>query len=388
MALLVDLDHAATTSVRPEVLAAMEPFAVVDYGNPSGSHRLARSAVRALDEARERTANLLGCRPSELVFTSGGTESDNQAVTGGMPPRAGTSVCSASEHHAVLDVVEALGGSVIPVDRMARIDLEALAIELDRLGQTNSPASLVSVMLANNEVGTMSDLRAVAEVLEQHAPHAALHTDAVQAAAWLDLSEAAAPAQLVSVSGHKLGGPKGIGALVVRTGTKVRPLLLGGGQERGHRSGTVNVAGAVGLAAALECTVNELPATTSRVRALRDRLANGLLDQVDGLIETVVPDRDRSALLPGTCHVCIRDVDSETLLLLLEGSGICASAGSSCASGASSGSHVVTALGIDRQFAGGALRLTLGHTSTDADVDTVLAALPAAVDRIRQRRAS
>ncbi len=385
MSALIDLDHAATTPVRPEVVAAMEPFAELDYGNPSGSHRLARAAVRALDEARERCAAVLGCAPGEVVFTSGGTESDNQAVAGGMPPRLGTPVCSAAEHHAVLDVVQALDGSVVAVDAAGRIRLDLLATELDRLAATDRPPAVVSVMLANNEVGTITDLVEVRHVVDRHAPGTPLHTDAVQAAAWLDVADAAAHADLVSVSGHKLGSPKGIGALVVRHGAQVRPLLLGGGQERGRRSGTVNVAGAVGLATALELTAMSLRENGGRVAALRDRLADGLLDRVDGLVETVVVDRDRSHVLPGTCHVCIPGVDSETLLLLMEGAGVCASAGSSCSSGAAEGSHVVAACGVAPELAAGAVRLTLGRTSTDADVDAVLEALPAAVERVRSR---
>ena len=385
MSALIDLDHAATTAVRPEVSDAMAPFAAGDYGNPSGAHRIARTAVRALDEARERAAAVLGCAPGDLVLTSGGTESDNQAVTGGMPPRPGTPVCSAAEHHAVLDVVEALGGCVVPVDGTARIDLTALEAELVRLGASDRPASVVSVMLANNEVGTVTDLGAVRAVLDRSAPGVPLHTDAVQAAAWLDLAEHAAPADLVSVSAHKLGGPKGVGALVVRPSTTIRPLLLGGGQERGRRSGTVNVAGAVGLAVALELTAAERAATCDRVGALRDRLADGLRAAVDGLVETVVPDGDRRHVLPGTCHVCIPGVDSEMLLLLLEGDGVCASAGSSCSSGAAARSHVVVACGVADDLAAGAVRLTLGRSSTGADVDAVLSALPAAVARLRGR---
>ncbi len=385
MSALIDLDHAATTPVRPEVVAAMEPFAELDYGNPSGSHRLARAAVRALDEARERCATVLGCAPGEVVFTSGGTESDNQAVAGGMPPRPGTPVCSAAEHHAVLDVVQALDGSVVAVDAAGRIRLDLLATELDRLAATDRPPAVVSVMLANNEVGTITDLVEVRHVVDRHAPGTPLHTDAVQAAAWLDVADAAAHADLVSVSGHKLGSPKGIGALVVRHGAQVRPLLLGGGQERGRRSGTVNVAGAVGLATALELTAMSLRENGERAAALRNRLADGLLDRVDGLVETVVVDRDRSHVLPGTCHVCIPGVDSETLLLLMEGAGVCASAGSSCSSGAAEGSHVVAACGVAPELAAGAVRLTLGRTSTDADVDAVLEALPTAVERLRSR---
>lgn len=381
---LVDLDHAATTRVRPEVVEAMAPFLADRYGNPSGSHRLARDAVRAVDEARERIAAVLGCAPGEVVFTSGGTESDNHAVSGGMPPRPGRPVCSAVEHHAVLDPTLALGGVVVGVDRSGRVDLDDLAGTLERLGPE---VSVVSVMAANNETGVRNDLTAVAEVVRRHGPEVprlALHTDAVQAAAWCDLAEVAAAADLVSVSAHKVGGPKGIGALVVRSHTPLRALVLGGGQERGRRSGTSNVAGIVGFAAALEATAVQRASTNARIAALRDRLADGLLATVPGAHLSGVGDGDRSGLLPGICHLCIEGVDAETLLFLLESAGVAASAASSCSSGAQQVSHVLTAMGVPEQLARGSLRLSLGWDSTDADVDAALVAVPAAVQRVRE----
>nr|AGC71192.1 cysteine desulfurase [uncultured bacterium A1Q1_fos_568] len=367
--------------MRPVVREAMAPFLGDRYGNPSGSHRLARDAVRAVDEARERVAAVLGCLPGEVVFTSGGTESDNHAVTGGMPPRDGVPVCSAVEHHAVLDPVLALGGRTVGVDRWGRIDPVGLAAVLDELGPD---VSVVSVMLANNETGVLNDLDAVAAILRAHGPEVPrtpLHTDAVQAAAWLDLSVAAAAADLVSVSGHKLGGPKGVGALVVRQHTQIRPLLLGGGQERGRRSGTSNVAGIVGLAAALDATAAERAATNSRVAALADRLRDGLAARVPGLVVTV-PGDSGVATLPGICHVCLVGVDAETLLFLMESDGVVASAASSCSSGAQRNSHVLAAMGVPDDLAKGSLRLSLGWDSTDADVDLALEVVPAAVRRV------
>ena len=362
----------------------MEPFGADRYGNPSGSHRLARDAVRAVDEARERLARVIGCEPGDIVFTSGGTESDNHAITGGMPPRPGVPVCSAVEHHAVLDVVEALDGCTVAVDAGGRVDLSALADLLDLLGDR---VSIVSVMLANNEVGAVNDLDAVAAVIAAHepeVPRVPLHTDAVQAAAWLDLRPAAAAAQLVSLSAHKLGGPKGIGALVVRRPTTIRPLILGGGQERDRRSGTLNVAGIVGFTTAMELVDAERDVTNRRVAALRDELVAGLRAAVPGLVATLGTDHSRdAAVLPGTCHVCIEDADSESLLFLLETDGVLASAGSSCASGAQEASHVLTAMGVSAEVARGALRLSLGWDSTRADVALALAAVPAAVDRVR-----
>ena len=382
---VADLDHAATTALRPEAAAAMEPFGSRRYGNPSGAHVLARDAVRAVDEARERIAAVLGCDPGEVVFTSGGTEADNHAVSGGMPPRPGVPVCSAVEHHAVLDPVQALGGRLVGVDRHGRVDLEQLAGVLDELG---TEVSVVSVMLANNETGVVNDLAAVADVVAAHEPEVPgvpLHTDAVQAAAWMDLTVAAARADLVSVSAHKLGGPKGIGALVARRHAHLRPLLLGGGQERGRRSGTLNVAGIVGFAAALEATAAEREEGRARIAKLRDRLADGLRATVPGLHQTVPTDgADALEVLPSILHICIEGVDSETLLFLLESEGVAASAASSCSSGAQEASHVLAAMGIDPARAGGSLRLSLGWDSTDADVDVALRAVPAAVQRVRE----
>jgi cysteine desulfurase len=375
-----DLDHAATTRLRPEARAAMEPHLGDRYGNPSGSHSLARDAVRAVDAAREQVASILGCAPGDVVFTSGGTESDNHAVTGGLPVREGVPVCSAVEHPAVLEPVRALRGATAAVDRRGRIDLDDLAATLGRLPRVG----VVSVMLANNEVGSVNDLGPVAAVVREHAPGAALHTDAVQAAAWLDLRHAAAAADLVSLSAHKFGGPKGVGVLVARSGLLIRPLLRGGGQERDRRSGTTDVAAVAGLAAALEATDAGRDATNRRVGELRDRLAHGLVSSVPGLVETVAPDGDRSAVLPGTCHVLIDDVDSESLLFLLDDAGVLASAASSCSSGAQQPSHVLAAIGAAGERRRGALRLSLGWDSTDEDVDRALEVVPAAVTRIRE----
>jgi len=371
---LAYLDHAATAPVHPEVAEAMAPFLGPRFGNPSGAHPLARDARKAVDEAREQVAEDLGCLPSEVVFTGGGTESDNLAVLGAVRRHGGSAVCPASEHHAVLHPVEHVGGCVVEVLADGTVDLDHLASVLDR------NTRVVSVMLVNNETGTVQPLDAVAEVLADRAPQAWLHTDAVQGACWFDLAEAAAMTPLVSVTAHKLGGPKGIGALVVRRGVTLEPLLLGGGQEHDRRSGTHNVAGIVGLATALRLTRSQLPVTVPRVRTLRDRLLDGLAASVPGVVETV----PRSSRVAGNAHVCIEGVESESLLYLLEKEGICASAASACASGALDPSHVLAAMGVPKELATGALRLTLGWTTTEADVDRVLAALPPAVAQLRR----
>ncbi|MFV0316623.1 MAG: cysteine desulfurase family protein [Microthrixaceae bacterium] len=381
---LIDMDHAATTALRPVARAAMEPFlAPCDdpsavYGNPSGSHVIARAAVRALDEAREQVADSLGCLPDEVVFTSGGTEADNHAITGGMPARRGIPVCSAVEHPAVLSVTRALGGSTVGVDQAGRIDLDALG---ERLVDLAGQVSVVSVMTANNELGTVNDIGAVATLVREVAPGVPLHTDAVQAAPWLDLSLCAPDVDLVSVSAHKLGGPRGVGALVGRRGTVLAPLLHGGGQEHDRRGGSHDVAGIVGFAAALREVVAQRGATNDRVTALRDRLRDRATS-LEGVVSTVDPGEVE--VLPGHCHLLVEGVSGEELLLLLESHDVCASAASSCASGAIGSSHVVTAIGHDDP-GHAPLRLTLGTDSTNRDVEATVAALALSLDRIRDR---
>ncbi|HEY3485140.1 MAG TPA: aminotransferase class V-fold PLP-dependent enzyme, partial [Ilumatobacteraceae bacterium] len=246
---LVYLDHAATTPMRQSAVDAMLPFLTERFANPSGSHRFARDARRAVDESRDRVAAAVGVSPGEVVFTGCGTESDNSAITGAVAARGGgVAVCSAAEHHAILHPVEHARGRVVGVDAAGRIDLEQLADALD-------PAvSVVSVMAVNNEVGSINDLAAVAAVVRERAPGALLHSDAIQAASWLDLREIAALVDAMSLSGHKFGGPKGVGVLVVRDGVQLEPVIRGGGQERDRRSGTHNVAGIVALAEALCAT--------------------------------------------------------------------------------------------------------------------------------------
>ena len=374
----VYLDHAATTPLRPEAFDAMRPWLTTAYGNPSGGHRIAREACRAVDEARDAVAAALGCAPGEVVFTGGGTEADNLAVAGvlaaarakGGPTGA---VCSAVEHHAVLHAVEAEGGHTVGVDESGRIDLDRLADSMD------AGTALVSVMLANNEVGTIEDLGAVASVVHERAPEAVLHTDAVQAVAWLDVATRAAPAALVSIAAHKFGGPQGTGALVVREGVRLTPLLRGGGQERERRSGTHNVAGIVGMAAALTAAVADRDTAVETVRRRRDRLVAGIGHALGGVVESAAG----AERLPNIAHLRLAGVDSEALLVLLDDEGVCASAGSSCASGAMEPSHVLAAMGVARADARTALRLSLGRTTTDADVARGIEAVVAAATRLR-----
>lgn len=364
------LDHGATTPLRPAVLAAMEPWLTEHFGNPSGAHTVARRAKQAVEESRDLMAEVLGCRPGEIVFTSGGTEADNLAVLGSRGD--GTVVCSAIEHDAVLAAARSVDHRIAAATPTGTMDLDSLAEVLDE------SVSVVSLMLVNNEVGTIQPLAAAAELVLARAPHAVLHTDAVAAFPWLDVASLAAPASLVSITAHKFGGPKGVGALVVRD-VDLAPRQIGGGQERGLRSGTLNVAGIVGMATAARITADTRSATAPRVARLRDRLADGLLDSIPGSAETV----DRSDQVPGNCHLRFEGIENEALLFLLDEAGICASAGSACASGAMEPSHVLTAMGLSRAEALSSIRFTLGHTTTEDEVDLALKAVPDAVARLR-----
>jgi len=369
------LDHAATTPLRPEARAAMLPWLTDRFGNPSGSHAVARRARLAVDDARDTVAATLGVDPGEVVFTAGATEADNTAVAGA-GPTGGRVVTSAAEHHAVLEPVQRLGdrGVVVGVTATGHVDLDALS---GVLASADGDVRLVSVMAVNNEVGTVTDLAAVAAVVRAEAPDAVLHTDAVQAPTWLDLRPICATADLISLSAHKVGGPQGNGVLVVRAGTPLRALLTGGGQERELRSGTHAVAGIVATAAAFAAADAGRAAEVARVSALRYRLVAGLtaFDRVSGTVPT-------AATVPGIVHVCVEGAESEALLYLLDEGGVCAAAGSACAAGALEPSHVLAAMGVPEARAAGALRFSLGHTTSAADVDRAVDVVADTVARL------
>ena len=284
-------------------------------------------------------------------------------------------VCPAAEHHAVLHPVEAREGRVVGVDAAGHVDLDQLAEALD------DSTGVVSVMAVNNEVGTITDLASVSALVRERAPQAVLHTDAVQAACWLDLRTIAPLVDCMSFSAHKFGGPKGVGVLTIRDGVTIDPLLIGGGQERERRSGTHNVAGIVAMTAALAATVAERPAENQRLAGLRNHLVDGLVQGLTDVVETVPRDRK----VAGSAHVCLAGIESESLLFLLDEADICASAASACASGAMEPSHVLAAMGVDRSVAAGALRMSLGHTSTEHDVER---AVDVVVDRVGRLRRS
>ncbi|MGZ4121563.1 MAG: cysteine desulfurase family protein [Actinomycetota bacterium] len=373
------LDYAATSPMWPEARAAMEPYLDDRFANASSLYASAREARKAVEEARERIATAVGARPEEVVFTSGGTEADNIAVQG-IARRARNEgrdgiVVSAIEHHAVLDTARWLGANgfrvtEVPVCENGVVDGDALAASVDRR------TALLSVMAANNEVGTIQPVSTCAEVAR--AAGARFHTDAVQALPWISVD--ASRADLVALAAHKVGGPKGVGALIVRRGVGLDPLVHGGGQERGLRSGTYNVAGIVGFGAAVDATVAARTHLVPRVRALRDRLESALRARVPG----VHVSGHGAERLPNNCHVCIEGIESEPLLLMLDGAGIAASSGSACQSGAAEVSHVLHAMGIPDRLALGALRLTLGRDTTEQEVDIAVEHVATAVERLRR----
>jgi len=371
---LIYLDHAATTPMRAEAVEAMRPYLTEVFANPSGSHRFARRARQAVDEARESIAATIGCDLGEIVFTSGGTESDNMAVRGSAESRAGRPVCTATEHHAVLHAVERLAGGVVRVGATGEVDLEHLESVL-----ADGPVSSVSVMAVNNETGVIADLAAVSRIVRRRAPGAVVHTDAVQAACWIDLRTIWPHVDTLALSAHKFGGPKGVGVLAIRAGSNLAPLILGGGQERDRRSGTHNVAGIVSTATALALTDHERAAEVARVSAIREELFTRLAS-IEGLRRTV----PATSSVPGVAHLCITGVESEALLYLLDEEGVCASSASACASGAMEPSHVLAAMGVGSDLARGSLRLSFGHTTTASEVADAADVIGRSVERVRE----
>jgi cysteine desulfurase len=373
------LDHAATTPLRPEALEAMLPHLGGAFGNPSSAHALGRAARNALDEAREQLAADLGGTAREVVLTSGGTEANNLAVKGAAwtgKARGNRIIVSAVEHHAVGHTAEHLASwgfevASAPVDAAGRADPDALEALLDER------TVLVAVMLANNEVGTIQPIREIAErVRARRGIH--LHVDAVQAAPYLDLDVATLGADTVAISAHKFEGPKGVGALWVRRGTPLLAQIHGGSQERHRRAGTENVAGAVGMATAYALTCRAKPQTRARLLALRARLQAACL-AVEGVELTGHP----TERLPGLLSLLVRRADGFAASVALDLEGIACSTGSACASGSPEPSHVLTAMGVSDADAIGALRLSLGRGTTEADIDGAAAAVPRVLAGVR-----
>jgi cysteine desulfurase len=383
----VYLDHAATTPVRPDVVDAVAARLRM-LGNPSSLHASGREARKSVEESRETVAAVLGARPSEVVFTSGGTEADNLAVKGlfwarrAADPRRTRILASAVEHHAVLDavqwLVEAEGASVdwLPVDRLGRVDLAALDAALNRDPQT---VALVTVMWASNEVGTVQPLAGVVEAAS--ARGVPVHSDAVQAVGQLPVDFAATGFDAMTVSGHKVGGPMGVGALVVRREVELVPVLHGGGQEREVRSGTLDVAAIAGFAAAVDAATAARVEEAPRLASLRDALVASVLAAVPDAV--LNGDAGADGRLPGNVHVSFPGCEGDSLMLLLDARGIECSTGSACSAGVPEPSHVLLAMGVDPLLARGSLRFSLGHTSTEADVDAVAEAIGPVVERAR-----
>jgi cysteine desulfurase len=371
------LDNNATTRPAPEVVEAMLPFLTEWYGNPSSLHRFGQRARQAMDEARAAVARLLGCAESELLLTGGGTEAVNTAVRGIYAARAPRRriVTSTVEHSATRELCAQLakeGAEVVEVrvDRRGALDFEQLA------SVVNAETALVTTMWANNETGVLFEVGCVAEVCKAH--RVPFHCDGTQAVGKIPVNVAALGVDAMSFAAHKFHGPKGAGGLFARRGLRVRPLVIGGPQERGRRGGTENVPGVVGMGRAAELALAALPGI-SRVAALRDRLEAGILQRVP---DTAVNGRT-DLRLPNTTNVGFARLEAEAILILLSEQGVCASAGAACSSGSLEPSHVLKAMGVDERVAHGAIRFSLSRYTTDAEVDRALHVLPGVIDRLR-----
>lgn len=373
------MDNAATTSLKPEVLEAMMPYLTGKYGNASTLYLEGREAREAVEQARERTARALGAQPEEIYFTSGGTEADNWAIKGvafARREKGNHIITSQIEHHAVLQPCEYLEKhgfrvTYLPVDSDGLVDPDDVSRAIER------DTVLVSIMFANNEIGTIEPVAEIARICREKG--VLFHTDAVQAVGHVPVDVEKLGVDLLSLSAHKFHGPKGIGALYVRKGVRLDPFIHGGGQERNRRAGTENVAGIVGLGAAIELATSSLEERAARIAALRDKLIDGILERV--------PDAKlnghRIMRLPGNAHFCFRFIEGESLLLNLDVKGVSASSGSACTSGSLEPSHVLLALGLPHEMAQGSLRLTLDEENTGEEVDYVLDILPDIVKKLR-----
>ena len=375
------LDHAATTPVREEVFEAMRPFFGPRFGNPSSTHRWGREARAALDEARERVAQCLGARADEVCFTSGGTEGDNLAILGvwrhAKSSGRNAIVTTPIEHKAILGAVHHAAAEGAE-ERMLEVDRSGTIVRESFTGKVRDDVAICSVMWVNNEIGTIQPVPELAE--EAKSKGVVFHSDGVQAFGKVHIDAANQQFDLLSISGHKIGAPKGIGALFIRRGTQIEPLMHGGSQDRGRRPGTENVAYAVALATAAELTLAEHEKESQRLRAMRDRLESTILARVpDAVVHGRAAERAAHILsisVPGT--------DSESMLMALDLQGIAASGGSACQSGSVGSSHVLTAIGVPADLVGAVVRMSLGSLTTDESIDRVAEVFPALVNKARQ----
>ena len=383
---IVYLDHAGTTPLDPTVLESMTPYLTHSYGNPSSIHTIGQQARKALDESRERIASILNCKPGEIVFTSGGTESDNAALKGvsAALADAGNHIITTNvEHHAILNTCQYLedtGVNVtyLPVDKSGQLTPNQV------LEAITKKTVLVSIMLANNEIGSLQPISDIVQAIRamenNHAGNIVFHSDAVQAPGYIDLNVRNLGVDVFSLSSHKFYGPKGVGLLYIKRGTPWLPQQLGGSQERERRSGTENVAGIVGMAMALELADHNREKRSAHCLALKNMLVKGILETIPGSTLNGHPNER----LPNNANFSFAGVEGESLLIALDLAGICASSGSACSSGSLEPSHVLLALGQSADEARGSLRFTLGKTNTRKDITAVLDILPGVVERLRK----
>ncbi len=375
------LDHAATTPVRAEVFEAMRPFFGPRFGNPSSTHRWGREARAALDEARERVAKCLGARPDEVCFTSGGTEGDNLAILGAWRSAHAAGrravVTTPIEHKAILGAVHQARAEGAE-ERMLDVDSDGRVVNSSFDALVNETVAVCSVIWVNNEIGTIQSVPELAA--RAKAKGVVMHTDAVQAFGKVHIDSSSQQFDLLSISGHKIGAPKGIGALFIRRGTQLQPLMHGGTQDRGRRPGTENVASAVALAMAAEMTLSEHEAECARLSRLRDRLEAAIMERIP---DAVIHGRG-APRAPHVLNVSVPGTDSESLLMALDLKGIAASGGSACQSGSISPSHVLLAMGLPADLASAAIRMSLGSLTTDECIDRVAEVFPALVEKARQ----
>ena len=376
---LVYADNAATTQMSASVLEAMKPWLTTGYGNPSSIYSLGREARAAVDKARRQTADALGAQPGEIYFTSGGSEADNWAIKGTARRLASKGkrhiITTNFEHHAVLHTTEALKKEGFEITYLP-VDSEGLVSPRQVEDAIREDTALVSIMFANNEIGTIQPIAEIGAVCRRKG--VLFHTDAVQAVGHVEINVDAMNIDMLSLSAHKLHGPKGVGALYVRKGPQPDILIDGGAQEKGRRAGTENVAGIVGLGQAIEDICADIPARSQAISAMRDRLIDGLT-----ALPRVRLNGSRTQRLPGNCNLSFEGIEGESLLLMLDASGICASSGSACTSGSLDPSHVLLAIGLPHEVAHGSLRLSLGDYNTMEDVDYILKTVPPIAERLR-----
>ena len=377
---IIYFDNAATTPIRPEVYDAMRPYIESCYGNPSSVYKIARESKKAIDLARKQVADAINADSGEIFFTGCGSESDNWAIKGvalALKDRGKHIITTCIEHHAILHTCEFLeenGYEVtyIPVDEYGRVSADDIkkAIRPDTI--------LVSVMTANNEIGTIEPIKEIGAVCREKGVY--FHTDAVQAVGHIKIDVKEMNIDLLSLSGHKIGAPKGIGALYIRKGVKIKNLIHGGQQEKGKRAGTENVIGIAALGKAIELAVSEMEDTTERLKYLRDKIINGVLKNIEYSRLNGHPEER----LPGNVNISFEFIEGESMLLMLDAKGICASSGSACTSGSLDPSHVLLAIGLPHEKAHGSLRISLGYQNTEEEVDKLLEVLPPIVQRLRE----